>query len=210
MQPKLIVIEGLDGSGKSTQWEMLKQSFKDACFVTFPDYESHSGKIIKQYLAGAFLGETAYAASSFYAIDRYINLHKGKIAADLTISARYTSSNVIYQMSKLPESEWEGYLEWLYDYEFNKLGIPKADLTVFLDVPIEISQKLLEKRYADDCGSKDIHEGDIQYLHGCRRAALYVAERDRWRILDCVEQSSLRSPESINKQLTEIIREAAQ
>ena len=132
---KLIVIEGLDGSGKSTQWDLLQEKLENVSFITFPDYESHSGKIIKQYLNGEFEGSNAYAASSFYAVDRFISYESswksGYLSGKAVISARYVSSNVIYQMSKLPEIEWESYLNWLYDYEFGKLGIPKADLTVF-------------------------------------------------------------------------------
>jgi dTMP kinase len=217
---KLIVIEGLDGSGKSTQWEMLKDIFKQAAFATFPDYESHSGKIIKQYLNGEFavMGNTAgctgadsaYAASSFYAIDRYISHQRGKfLKTPLTISARYTSSNAIYQMAKLPEKDWEIYLDWLYDYEFNKLLIARPDLTVFLDVPLEISQELLNKRYSTGTGDgKDIHEGDLTFLKKCRQAAYFVAERDNWIKINCVNGGRLRSPDDINKELTSIITEA--
>jgi len=206
---KLIVIEGLDGSGKSTQWEMLKKALRETMFITFPDYESYSGKIVKQYLNGDFGSENAYAASSFYAVDRYVNYEiswkSGYMNKSNIISARYTSSNVIYQMSKLPENEWESYLNWLYDYEFEKLGIPRADLTVFLDVPIEISQELLSKRYSDGSGSKDIHEGDVQYLEKCRSAALYAAKRDDWVMIDCIKNGVLRSAEDINEELTRII-----
>ena len=209
MSGKLIVIEGLDGSGKSTQWDMLQKALDGMTFITFPDYESYSGKIVKQYLNGEFGGENAYAASSFYAVDRYVNYESSwkdsYTNGSNIISARYTSSNVIYQMSKLSESEWETYLNWLYDYEFVKLGIPKADLTVFLDVPIEISQELLSKRYADGSGSRDIHEGDIQYLQKCYGAALYAAKRDNWVIIDCVENGTLRSAADINKELIRII-----
>jgi dTMP kinase len=204
---KLIVIEGLDGSGKSTQWEMLQQSLPDAAFITFPDYDSHSGKIIKQYLNGEFDRDNAYSASCFYAMDRYIYCQSSKLDG-LTISARYTSSNAIYQMSKLAENEWETYLDWLYDLEFNKLMIPKPDLTVFLDVPIEISQKLLDKRYSDS-GSKDIHEGDLAFLRGCKKAADFVSARDGWKRIDCVCDGHLRSPEDIHSELVNIIRKVS-
>ena len=215
MQGKLIVIEGLDGSGKSTQWEMLKNVFKRAYFLTFPDYESESGKIVKRYLNGEFEGSSAensaYSASSFYAIDRYISCKTswGALYRSGTniISARYTSSNGIYQMTKLPKSDWSCYLDWLYDFEHGKLEIPRPDLTVFLDVPIEISQELLTKRYSQaDCkSSKDIHEGDVDYLNKCREAALFVAKRDGWIVVDCVESGKLRLPADINRELSAII-----
>jgi dTMP kinase len=214
---KLIVIEGLDGAGKTTQWEMLKQSpaiNPQTLFLTFPDYDSESGKIIKRYLAGEFENAeqtvSAFSASSFYAIDRYISYSNlwGKSYRNGTdiISARYTSSNAIYQMTKLPENEWQNYLDWLYDYEYNKLGIPEPYLTIFLDVPVEISQELLSKRYADaGKGVKDIHEGDAQYLRECRKAAIYAAKRDNWVKIDCVKLGNLRTPEDINRELVAII-----
>ncbi|MCL2071252.1 MAG: thymidylate kinase [Oscillospiraceae bacterium] len=226
MQGKLIVIEGLDGAGKTTQWELLKkslpvQSKNQTMFITFPDYNSESGNIIKRYLAGDFGGindpendeNSAYSASSFYAIDRYISYKCSwggmYLKGANIISARYTSSNGIYQMTKLPEKEWQSYLDWLYDYEHEKLGIPKPNLTIFLDVPVETSQKLLAKRYSVDGGSttNDIHEGDVGYLKECRKAALYAANRDNWVKVDCSEhgEHGIRSPEDINSELVKII-----
>jgi dTMP kinase len=111
-------------------------------------------------------------------------------------------------MAKLPESEWQSYLRWLYDYEHEKLGIPKPDLTVFLDVPVEISQRLLAARYAESGGKKDIHEGDVAYLEKCRLAALYAAAYDNqneWVMLNCVTAGDLKSAEAINKELIKII-----
>ncbi|MCL1903753.1 MAG: thymidylate kinase [Oscillospiraceae bacterium] len=225
MSGKLIIIEGLDGSGKSTQWEMLKKTNgfkKKPLFLTFPDYDSESGRIIKRYLAGEFGGKggmiirggdapsehTAYSASSFYAIDRYISYMTswGKAYKDGVdvISARYTSSNAIYQMTKLPEEQWCEFLDWLYDYEHEKLKIPVPDLTIFLDVPVEMSQELLAKRYEKE-GAKDIHEGDVLYLKKCREAALYAAQRDNWVKIDCVKGGVLRSPDDINRELTKVI-----
>lgn len=226
MRGKIIVIEGLDGSGKTTQWEMLKSNFNDCLFLTFPDYDSESGKIVRRYLNGDFeisdkntgnKSNSAYSASSFYAIDRYISYmtvwgEKYRNGGNV-ISARYTSSNAIYQMTKLPQNEWEGYLNWLYDYEHDKLGIPKPDFTVFLDVPVEISRELLKKRYsAVKTGSSggvgetaDIHEGDADYLNECRKAALYAAKLDNWNIIQCVNANGLRSPGDINAELAGII-----
>lgn len=217
MQGKLIVIEGLDGSGKSTQWEMLKKDLDctdNAMFITFPDYESESGEIIKRYLSGEFNGappkESAYSASSFYAIDRYISCKTSWGDAyyngAVIVSARYTSSNAIYQMTKLPKNMWQGYLEWLYDYEHDKLGVPKPDLTVFLDLPVEVSQRLLTKRYGGK-EVKDIHEGDVSFLMKCRDAAMFVAQREKWVIIDCIDSKTgnLRNPDDINNELAEIV-----
>ncbi len=211
---KLIVIEGLDGCGKSTQLDILKSKLSDkAKFVSFPNYESASGEIIKDYLSGKFMeenGETGcYSASSFYAVDRYISYktmwQQDYLSGTNIIAARYTSSNAIYQMAKLDKSKWDGFLSWLDDFEFNKLSIPKPDRIIFLDMPIEISQKLLSARYDGDEEKKDIHEKNIQFLKNCREAALYVAKKQGWYVLPCADKSGIFSIESINNKLTELI-----
>ncbi len=210
---RLIVIEGLDGSGKSTQLEMLKEKLTDAHFITFPYYENDSGRIIGSYLRGDF-GETdpvksAYSASIMYAVDRYTSYKTHWQAlyesGRPVISARYVSSNAVYQMTKLDSSEWTGYLGWLTDLEYGKLGMPRPDLTVFLDMPTEVSQKLLMKRYGGDESKKDIHERDTAYLRHCRDAAMFTAERYGWQIVQCSENGEPRSPSDINSQIMNII-----
>ena len=210
MQGKIVVIEGLDGSGKTTQWEMLKTAFKAVRFITFPDYSSDSGRIIKRYLNGEFGMENAFSASSFYAVDRYAN-YKSGWEADYRngvniVSARYTSSNAIYQMSKLPEDQWAGYLDWLYDYEHQRLGIPRADLTIFLDVPIEISQKLLTERYSDGSGEKDIHEASLAYLQSSYECALELCSQYAWQKIACTSGESVLSVGEIHTRLYEKLK----
>lgn len=209
----LIVIDGLDGCGKSTQFELLKKKFTDAHFITFPYYNTNSGKIVSDYLGGKFPEEnptiSAYSASAIYAVDRYTSYKTHwqefcKSSAPV-ISARYTTSNAIYQMTKLQKSDWDGYLDWLYDFEYKKLGLPKPDKTVFLDMPVEISQKLLSARYDGDESKKDIHEQNVGFLKACREAALYVAERDGWIIIPCNNGNKPRTIEEINADLCRII-----
>lgn len=193
---KLIVIEGLDGSGKSTQIARIKDwlSSRGAAFkqIKLPDYDDPSSTLVRMYLAGQFGDKpddvNAYAASCFYAADRYASFkqhwqsdyERGIILAD-----RYTTSNAVHQCSKLPESEWDAYLDWLYDFEFEKLGIPRPDLTVFLDMDTAVSQKLLSHRYNNDGGKKDIHERDLDYLNRCRKAAYYAADKLNWCKIRC-------------------------
>ena len=180
---KLIVIEGLDGSGKSTQLELLKDSLKAESIpfkaISFPDYESDSSALVKMYLAGKFGDKPSdvnpFAASLFYCVDRYAS-YKTKWEDDyksdkVIVAGRYTTSNAIHQTSKLSEEEWKPFLDWLYDIEYEKVGIPKPDLVIFLDMPVEVSQKLLSGRYHGDESSKDIHEKDVEYLNACRKAA---------------------------------------
>ncbi len=211
---KLIVIEGLDGCGKSTQLECLKNQY-DAHFITFPYYETDSGRMISAYLRGD-LGETdqkisAYSASIMYAADRYTSYRthwKALYESGLpVISARYVSSNAIYQMTKLERSEWDSYLDWLCDLEYEKLGMPRPDLTVFLDMPGEISQKLLSKRYGGDESKKDIHERDTAFQSRCREAAMYTAERFGWKRVLCGENGEPLSVETINGAVRALIDE---
>lgn len=193
----LIVLEGLDGCGKSTQFERISKYFTDNGIkhksISFPDYDNPSSALVKMYLGGE-IGRTpadvnAYAASSFYAVDRYA-CYKQFWEQDykdgtLILAARYVTSNCIYQMTKLPESEWEDYIRWLEDYEYGKLELPRPDMVIFLDMPVEISQKLMSDRYNGDETKKDIHEADVEYLHKCRKAALFTAQKQGWKIVDC-------------------------
>ncbi len=194
---KLMVIDGLDGCGKSTQLELLDKALSQRGEsyrqISFPDYEQPSSALVKMYLGGDMGGSpdavNAYAASSFYAVDRYASYKcfwQTDYEADIPIvAARYTTSNAIHQMTKCPESEWDKYLAWLEDYEYRLLGLPKPDKVLFLDMPLEVSQKLLEKRYDGDADKKDIHERDTSYLEKCRRAALYAAEKLGWIVVAC-------------------------
>ena len=149
----LIVLEGLDGSGKSTQFERLSAYFSENDIkhkaISFPDYDNPSSALVKMYLNGE-IGKTpadvnAYAASSFYAVDRYACYkqfweHDYK-EGSLVLAARYVTSNCIYQMTKLPKEQWEDFIGWLEDYEYDKLGLPRPDKVIFLDMPIRISMK---------------------------------------------------------------------
>lgn len=206
---KLIVIEGLDGSGKSTQLELLPQNLKakgiDCKTVSFPDYDNPSSTLVKMYLAGEFGKKpndvNAFAASTFYCVDRYASFKAnwGKFYSDggTVIAGRYTTSNAVHQCSKLPEDQWEDFLSWLYDFEYNKVGIPKPDKVIFLDMPVEVSQKLLSKRYNGDETKKDIHESDTEYLSRCRKAAVFTAKYSNWDIIPCSKDGEARSIEDI-------------
>lgn len=208
---KLIVLEGLDGSGKSTQLDLLFKNLKDSgknCkWVSFPNYDSDSSALVKMYLGGEFGSKpgdvNAYAASVFYTVDRFASYKSdwGNFYTDggTIVSGRYTTSNAIHQASKLPEDKWEDFLSWLYDFEFDKIGIPRPDKVIFLDMPVEVSQKLLSKRYSGDEGKKDIHESDVAYLENCRKAARFTAEYSGWSIINCAENGNARSIEEIAK-----------
>ncbi|MDR1410004.1 MAG: thymidylate kinase [Oscillospiraceae bacterium] len=194
-QGKLIVLEGLDGSGKSTQLELLRERFYQAGLnvrhIKLPDYSSPACAPVKMYLGGE-LGDNpsdvnAFAASSFYAVDRFVS-YQTKWKKDykdgaFLLADRYSSSNAYHQMVKLPRCEWDDFLAWLDDYEHNKLGLPRPDLVIYLDMPIAVSQALLLERKL-----LDIHEKDIDYLTKCRDAAKYAAKKWSWCVIFCGKQ----------------------
>ena len=212
---KLIVIEGLDGCGKSTQLELLPKALEEKGIkcksVSFPQYESDSSALVKMYLSGRFGNKpgdvNAYAASVFYTVDRYASYKEnwGEFyqKGGTVVSGRYTTSNAIHQTSKLPREEWEDFLNWLYDFEYNKIGIPKPDKVIFLDMPVEVSQKLLSNRYEGDENKKDIHESDIEYLNNCRKAAKFTADYSGWKTISCAKDGEPRSIEDIAADILE-------
>jgi len=211
---KLIVIEsGTDSSGKATQAKLLYQKLVEKGYrvmkVEFPDYKSKSSSLIKMYLNGEF-GEkpddvNPYASSTFYAVDRYASFKKiwkdfydegGIILAD-----RYTTSNMIHQASKFNnEKDKEEYLNWLTDLEFEKIGLPKPDGVIFLDVDPEISFKLMENRKNKFTGEdkKDIHETAKDYLTKTYHNACCLSKLYNWEIINCIENNKIRSIENIS------------
>lgn len=212
---KLIIIEGLDGSGKSTQTELLEKHLKDMNVnfrkIKLPDYDNPSSTLVKMYLGGEFGSNAtdvnAYAAGAFYAVDRFAS-YKLNWAEDynngtLILADRYATSNSIYQMEKLDKSEWDSYLDWSADFEYNKIGIPKPDLVIFLDMPVEVSQKLMTSRYNGDENKKDVHEANVDFLNKCRTSALYTAKKQGWIVIPC---SDGESPLSIDEIHNEIIK----
>lgn len=212
---KLVVIEGLDGSGKSTQFELVKKYLcekgVDVKAISFPEYDKPSSALVKMYLGGEFSKNAsdvnAYAASSFYAVDRYASYklywENDYLQGKSILAARYVTSNAIYQMTKLSKDKWNDYIDWLCEYEYEKLGLPKPDLVIFLDMPVEVSQKLMTKRYDGDEGKKDIHEANVEFLDKCREAALFAANKDNWKIISC---SDGENPLPIDSIFNEIIK----
>jgi dTMP kinase len=216
---KLIVIEGLDGSGKTTQVNLLPEKLKtlgvDAKTVSFPDYKDPSSTLVRMYLGGEF-GESpdavnAYAASLFYAVDRYASFkrHWEKYYLDggVVIAGRYVESNAYHQMAKLPEDKWEQYISWLYETEYEKTSIPKPDLVIFLDMPLEVSSKLMTSRYEGDESKRDIHEKDREYLSRCRKAARFAADMCGWKIINCSKDGDPRTIEEISADILNSVLE---
>lgn len=209
---KIIVIEGLDGSGKNTQARLLAEALGKRTIVkrlSFPDYDSQSSALVKMYLGGEFgddpMAVNAYAASSFYAVDRiasYLKNWKSDFESGISfVFDRYTTSNAVYMLSKLRESEKESFLNWLMDFEFNKMGLPAPDKVIYLDMPTDISQRLMSKRYSGDESKKDLHEKNVDFLKLCRTNALYAAEKLDWTVIKCSRGENPLSVEEIGEKV---------
>lgn len=210
---KLIVIEGTDGSGKSTQFRLLTDRLESEQVkfqkLVFPQYSEPSSALIRMYLGGEFGNSpsdvNAYAASAFYSVDRYASYRKvwGKWYEEggLVVSDRYTTSNAVHQASKEPEDKREDFLNWLYDFEYDKLGLPRPDLVIYLDVPTDFTEKMLRHRESETNTHADIHEQDMQYLATCRRMGRAAAEHYSWTVIRCVRDGAMRSMEDIHEEI---------
>ena len=218
MKGKLIVIEGLDGSGKATQTELLcrrlSENGVDNEHITFPDYKSDSSALVRMYLGGQFGDKpdsvNPYAAACFFACDRFASFRtkwqQPYENGAVIVSDRYTTSNAVHQCSKLAENEWDGYLDWLFDFEYDHVGIPVPDAVIYLRVDVNVGQKLMDKRYDGDSGKKDIHEKDVEYLGRSRLSADYCAKRCGWTVVEWVKDGAMRSPQDISDEIYQIIR----
>lgn len=213
MAGKLIVFEGTDGSGKSTQFKAMCRRLADEGRtyekLVFPQYKEPSSALIRMYLAGEFGSRPGdvnpYAASAFYAVDRYASMKK--VWGDyyqkggLMVADRYTTSNAVHQSAKLPPEEREAFCRWLDEFEHDRLELPRPDLVIYLDMPTEHSVRLLRSREQATNTHADIHEVDGDYLAACRTAALQAAQVLGWTVIPCVKDDAVRSIEDIHREI---------
>lgn len=219
MNGTLFVIEGVDGSGKATQTDLLYQALqkqdKPVRKVSFPNYDSPSSSLIKMYLNGEFGSDpqsvNAFATSVFFAVDRFASFRKdwqpfyengGIIIAD-----RYVTSNLVHQAGKIAEAaEKERYIHWLFDLEYNIFGLPRPDCVIFLDMPPAYSLRLRQQRNALKQGlEQDIHEADQYYLQQAYENATAIAQQQQWHRISCVADDQIRSIEEIHTEIMELI-----
>ncbi len=206
---KLFVIDGLDGSGKATQAQLLFETLtlqgERARLISFPNYASLSSGPVRMYLGGELSenaqGVNAFAASAMFSVDRYC-----QFASDFAqfyndggvlVCDRYTTSNAIHQCSKLPREQWDEYIDWLFDFEYGKLGIPSPDCVIYLSVHPDISSALLDKRYDGEQQRRDIHEADRHHQLMARQAAEYMCERLDWHRINCDDGKTIRTRQEI-------------
>ncbi len=209
MRGRLITIEGTDASGKSTQLSLLCDRFarekRDFKKIAFPRYDSDSSALVRMYLGGEF-GDNAgavnaYAASSFFAVDRvasYLREWRGYLnGGGCVLLDRYTTSNAIYQASKLPEGERDAFCHWLFDFEYKLLELPEPDLVIFLDMPPQFAEQLLCARGE----TQDVHERDKEYMRNCYETACHMAEKFSWHRIPCTENGRIKTIDEIHNEI---------
>ena len=217
MRGQLIVFEGTDGSGKATQTQLLYDRLcragREVRKLNFPRYDQDSSMLVRMYLAGAFGSRpddvNAYAASSFYAVDRYASYKQdwGRYYEEggLVLTDRYTTSNAVHQAGKLPPGERRAYLDWLFHYEYDLLGLPRPDLVIYLDLPVELSRALRRQREESTGTHADIHEADEAYLRACRDNAAQVVAYGGWHRIDCSAGGAVRTVEDIHREVWRLV-----
>ncbi|MBO4229841.1 MAG: thymidylate kinase [Clostridia bacterium] len=209
-----IAIDGLDGSGKHTQTSLLcqwlREQGREVCALSFPCYGKKSAIPAEMYLNGELGGKpedtNAFAASVLFSVDRYLSYRiDWKELADrkdaVIVSDRYSTANAVHQLSKMPRSEWESFLSWLWDFEFQKLGLPKPDLVLYLEMPPSVSRKLIVSRSEETGRKQDIHEMDFSHLEKSYAAALYAADALGWDTIHCAENGEPRSIPDIQEEI---------
>lgn len=214
---KLIVLEGIDGSGKSAQYRRICEKLQHDGIaydhIVFPRYDKDSSMLIRMYLSGEF-GEhpsdvNAYTASTFYAVDRFASFKQdwGRKYLDgaFILSDRYTTSNAVHQGSKLPENELNDFFGWLSDLEYIKMGLPKPDLVIYLDVDIELSLARMRRRQQKTNTSADIHEKDIAYLTRCLNTADKAAAFFGWHRVPYLKNGVERNIDEKNEEIYQLI-----
>lgn len=216
---KLIVLEGIDGSGKSAQYRRLTARFEreglDYHSIVFPRYDQESSALIRMYLNGDFGSRpddvNAYASSIFYAVDRYASYMTDWKAyyqsGGVVLSDRYTTSNAVHRGAKLPPEEQPRFFDWLYDLEYVKLGLPRPDLVIFLDVDLATSEARMHRRQLKTGKSGDIHERDTEYLQLCLDTGHRAAAHYGWRVVDFMKDGKEREVDEKHEEIYQIVRE---
>jgi len=218
-QGKLVVFEGIDGSGKSTQFELMCDRLAgegiDFMRVRFPRYSEASSALVKMYLGGEFGSDpdavNAYAASSFFAVDRFASFvqdWRGYYQdGGLVLTDRYTTSNALHQGAKLPPEHREPFFKWLYDYEFNLIGLPAPYLVIFMDIEAEQAVKRLSNRQVKTGTIGDIHEKDMTYLLHSTQSGKQAALLHNWQRICCFDGGRERGQDEIHQEIWQSFRD---
>lgn len=217
---KLIVIEGsCDGVGKSTQYKLLvdrliKESENVITTHHFPSYGTYQGRPVEEYLKGNYgkISELSpYFVNSLYAQDRAITwitgLKQEYDKGSIIVLDRYTTSSLIYQSSVIEdEKEREEFINYIYDYEYHKLGIPEPDIVIFLHAPFEVIKELKSKRKQNDGIKNDIHERDLAFMKNVSDTSTSIANKFNWSYVECTEEDRMRTIEEIHEDIYKLVK----
>jgi len=212
---KLIVFEGIDGSGKSTQFRLMCKRLEaeghDFRRIQFPRYDEPSSALIKMYLSGDFGKDpdaiNAYAASSFYAVDRFASFvtdwQSYYESGGLILTDRYTTSNALHQGAKMPFVKRKDFFEWLYDHEFDRFGLPRPDMVLFMSIDASLAADRLRSRENETGTDADIHESNLVYLSACAESGTEAALQYGWSVIECARDGISRSEGDIHSEVYE-------
>jgi len=218
MQGKLIVFEGIDGSGKSTQFKFLTERLEKEGVpfrkVVFPRYKESSSSLLRSYLSGEFGSEpsdvNAFAASTFFFVDRFASYKTdwGEYynSGGTIICDRYTTSNAIHQGAKLPENELTDFLDWLYDFEFRLMELPRPNIVLYMDIDLNTSMSQMKARQDATSTTGDIHETNSDYLAACLRTGKIAADRLSWNQVCCLKNGAMRSVPEIHEDVYNAVK----
>lgn len=216
---KLIVIEGAcDGIGKSTQYELLEKHLMEDNYRIikhhFPSYGTDEGLLVEKYLKGDFglpSNLSPYFINSLYAIDRKITwdskLREEYNNGNIVLLDRYTTSSLIYQSALIDDIlEKKKFIDYVIDYEYNKLGIMKPDIVIFLTAPFDVITNMRRNRKDNDGVVNDIHESDLEFMKKVYDNALFVANYLSWDIIDCVSNNKMKSKDVIHEDIYKLVK----
>ena len=218
MQGKLIVLEGIDGSGKSTQFKLLTERLEREAVpfrkVVFPRYNESSSALLKSYLSGEFGSNpsdvNAYAASTFFFVDRFASYKTdwGEFYQNggTVICDRYTTSNAIHQGAKLPESELRDFLNWLYDFEFRLMELPRPDVVLYMDIDLNTCMNQMKLRQKMTNTKGDIHETHAEYLKACLETGVVAAQHLNWNKIHCLDNGAMREINDIHEDIYNAVK----
>jgi len=215
----LIVLEGIDGSGKSTQFRLLCEYMDQQKLgytrVRFPQYDQPSSALLTMYLQGEFGREPGdvnpYAASTFYAVDRYASFQKvwggAYRAGELILADRYTTSNAVHQGAKCSGDARRAFFQWLDEFEYTHMELPRPDVVLYMDVSAEIALGNMRAREAETGTTADIHETGAEYLRACCDSAKDAAGFYGWYPVSCMQDGKMRSEQEIHLEILGILRD---
>ena len=217
----LIVLEGIDGSGKSTQFRLLCEYMdrlrRDDTRLVFTQYNKSSSALLTMYLNGEFGTDpnavNAYAASTFYAVDRYESYKNvwGKAYNErggLVLADRYTTSNAVHQGAKFQGAARQAFFHWLDDFEHEKVELPRPNVVIYMDVPAEIALENMRARQTATGTAPDIHETGAAYLRQCIATAQEAAAFYGWHVVSCTDGGKMRPETEIHAEILGILKTA--